>query len=44
VQAFSVHEINKYWLPWQRPNPENLAKIGPVDLEIIGQTEIVKNE
>jgi len=23
-------------------NPENLAKIGPVDVEIIGLTEIIK--
>jgi len=25
-------------------NPENLAKIGPVDVEIIGLAEIVKNK
>ena len=54
-----VDQINKVWLPWQRPlrykktnfrliiyshssiSRENLAKVGPVDFEIIGLTGII---
>jgi len=46
--------VQPNWLPWQRAlkdrqnhnhssiNRENLARIGPVDVKIIGLTEIVK--
>jgi len=45
-----MDKTNKTWLPWQRPlshtstKPENLAKIGAIDTETVGVTEIVKNE
>jgi len=46
----NMDKTNKTWLPWQRPlshtstKPENLAKIGAIDTETVGVTEIVKNE
>ena len=49
-----VDLVNKNWLPWQVPYnkrsnfsqsstiPANFVKIGPVDVEITGLTEITK--
>jgi len=46
LRLFTDRKINFNLIIYSRIciNPENLAKIGPVDLEIIGLTKIVKNK